>query len=339
MNPVIHKQTLRVARVVALAPYIHELDKRGIDARQVSMDSGLPGDILQYPNALLSVEKAFAFVDRACQAANDRHFGLTVGQAAPLAVLGDYGRIMHCMPTVGDYLIEGVRLYNLLTNGQSLGIVTGADTWRIQVGWSVGPETGQYQSHLEILAVIINRCRQAAGRNWCPPAISLPLGQFVAIPESDLFAGTRLEQCGLGSWIDIPVDILKLGLPCDDNDPRKLSPGNSTRQLSGDLVDCVRTQIVELIARPDLAVDLVAECLNLSRRTLQRSLEQRDVCFSGLLLAVRREMAMECLRTTDKPIIEIALDLGYTDASNFTRAFRKANGLSPQCFRTALGRA
>jgi len=39
------------------------------------------------------------------------------------------------------------------------------------------------------------------------------------------------------------------------------------------------------------------------------------------------------LENTDKSIAEIASDLGYTDESNFTRAFRRKIGESPQAFR------
>lgn len=32
-------------------------------------------------------------------------------------------------------------------------------------------------------------------------------------------------------------------------------------------------------------------------------------------------------------IVEISNELGYTDSANFTRAFRRWSGLSPQAFR------
>jgi AraC-like DNA-binding protein len=52
-----------------------------------------------------------------------------------------------------------------------------------------------------------------------------------------------------------------------------------------------------------------------------------------VLAEFRLHRAAEWLENTDKPIGEIAFDLGYTDASNFTRAFRRQTGVSPQVFR------
>lgn len=44
--------------------------------------------------------------------------------------------------------------------------------------------------------------------------------------------------------------------------------------------------------------------------------------------------AME-LRTTERPIAEIALDAGFADQSHFTRVFRKAHGTPPGAWRRA----
>jgi len=52
-----------------------------------------------------------------------------------------------------------------------------------------------------------------------------------------------------------------------------------------------------------------------------------------LLAESRLHQAAKWLQSSDKPIAEIAYALGYTDASNFTRAFRKLTGVSPQAFR------
>jgi len=54
-----------------------------------------------------------------------------------------------------------------------------------------------------------------------------------------------------------------------------------------------------------------------------------------LLAQVRLRRAAEWLAHSDKPVSEIAFDLGYADAPNFTRAFRKLTGVTPSAFRQA----
>ncbi|MCP5426341.1 MAG: helix-turn-helix domain-containing protein [Gammaproteobacteria bacterium] len=39
------------------------------------------------------------------------------------------------------------------------------------------------------------------------------------------------------------------------------------------------------------------------------------------------------LSVSDRPVAEIAATLGYTDASNFARAFRRETGVSPRTYR------
>ena len=51
-----------------------------------------------------------------------------------------------------------------------------------------------------------------------------------------------------------------------------------------------------------------------------------------MLAEARQRLAIDWLENTDKPVGEIAFDLGYTDSSNFSRAFRREVGLTPQAW-------
>lgn len=77
----------------------------------------------------------------------------------------------------------------------------------------------------------------------------------------------------------------------------------------------------------------VAETLNISSRTLQLRLETRGTQFRHFLQQVRSELAVKYLRDKNLNIIDIALSLGYRDATSFSAAFKVWHGISPSEYR------
>lgn len=77
----------------------------------------------------------------------------------------------------------------------------------------------------------------------------------------------------------------------------------------------------------------VASTLFVSERTLKRRLQEEDASFQSLVDQVRLERAQDLLGTTGMNLSQIADALGYADAANFTRAFKRWTGLSPSHFR------
>ncbi|MCT4638053.1 MAG: AraC family transcriptional regulator [Bacteroidales bacterium] len=53
----------------------------------------------------------------------------------------------------------------------------------------------------------------------------------------------------------------------------------------------------------------------------------------GYLFDYKMDLAGKLLLDTNKPILEIAFECGYTDASHFTKAFKRKYGISPREFR------
>jgi AraC-like DNA-binding protein len=83
----------------------------------------------------------------------------------------------------------------------------------------------------------------------------------------------------------------------------------------------------------------LAHTLNLSARTLDRYLAREGSSFRELSTRVRHQMACELLRGGTLNITQIAYQLGYTDAANFTRAFRRQANCSPSDYRQRRGAA
>ncbi len=77
----------------------------------------------------------------------------------------------------------------------------------------------------------------------------------------------------------------------------------------------------------------LAGLLSISARTLDRYLKREESSFRDLAIEVRNRRARKFLLDGKLPVSQIAYRLGYTDVANFSRAFRRANGVSPSDFR------
>jgi AraC-like DNA-binding protein len=80
----------------------------------------------------------------------------------------------------------------------------------------------------------------------------------------------------------------------------------------------------------------IAEALHMSSRNLQRRLQDEGVSFKQLLSEVRQELALRYLASSRYSISEVAYLLGFSDQSNFTRAFKRWFNVSPSDKRLEL---
>lgn len=99
--------------------------------------------------------------------------------------------------------------------------------------------------------------------------------------------------------------------------------------IPGRVVDVVKRRIGE----SPLSIGHIAEELNLSKRTLQRRLQQQSVNFAELRDQVRYHYAIDYLVTNRKSIDSISAALDFSDRTSFTNAFKRWTGMSPSTFR------
>ena len=81
-------------------------------------------------------------------------------------------------------------------------------------------------------------------------------------------------------------------------------------------------------------IDKVARMLRRSTRTFQRLLRDQGLKYTELVDRCRCRAACEALSHTQTPLWAIAAELGYRDASSFSRAFRRWTGMAPRAFRS-----
>ncbi len=87
------------------------------------------------------------------------------------------------------------------------------------------------------------------------------------------------------------------------------------------------------IGRSSLSIDFIAEEMNLSKRTLQRRLQQQCISFAQLRDQVRFHHSINYLIEHAMSIDSISASLDFSDRTSFTNAFKRWTGLSPSTFR------
>jgi AraC-like DNA-binding protein len=85
------------------------------------------------------------------------------------------------------------------------------------------------------------------------------------------------------------------------------------------------------VVMPD--VTEIAKRMHVSARTLMRKLKQEGSSYQAQVDLVRREQAVWYLCDSKESVEAIAFKLGYKDASNFSRTFRRWLGVTPKDFR------
>jgi AraC-like DNA-binding protein len=90
-------------------------------------------------------------------------------------------------------------------------------------------------------------------------------------------------------------------------------------------------RVQELLQNHDLALDLeeVAQHLGMSSRQLRRYLTGESTNFRQILLKLKFTRA-QALLEAGMPVSQVALQLGYTSAASFSRAFKKQTGIAPK---------
>jgi AraC-like DNA-binding protein len=322
-----------VTRADVLRLYQHGFEAMGAPVEQLLEQAAIPPGNLDIPDAVIPLRNAYRFAELACSSLHSEHLGLYIGLESSLDNYGVYGRSLQSALTVGAYLQKGIDHFNLINSGERFWMSAHGAELRFNIASAESFTLGSYQSHLCTLVMTVANLRRAAGPQWWPREIGLAYASPEPVPSVELFAHARVLQGLEHSYFTLPRALMQRRLP-----------GHAGADVSGmeglahplptDVPGLVKSQLDALSADSrDLHIDRIAESLGMSRRTLQRAIGREGLTYLGLLNEYRMGKAGEWLDRSEKPVTEIALDLGYTDASNFARAFRQHTGLSPSEYR------
>ena len=182
----------------------------------------------------------------------------------------------------------------------------------------------------------IGMVREFTGRKWLPREIGVMTCKAPNLHIREQFGNTRIRLAQPYSYIALEKALLSLP-PLDGKAP---APGNQTwhhDELSSDFANSFKQLLHTYVLEEDLNLERAAALCDVSKRGLQRKLAAQGTSYARMLDEARFEAAKRMLQDPNKSVTDISLLLGYSDATHFSRAFRRIAGVTPQIYRQQYG--
>ena len=330
---------LRVAAFMAVPSM---LAAAGVDHFELLARCGLTTEYLDDPENVIPLATAGAMLDRSAERTGCPHFGLMVGQRWGISVLGTVGYLAQSAPDVQTALKELTRYLHVHDAGAVATFsVEGAFA---SLGYAILVDRieGAEQILDGATAIMYNILRGLCGPEWKPVAVDLARTRPAdAEPYRKVF-GMMPRFAADQSAVIFPSKWL--AQPLISADPllhrlMKERAGEQHDRTQDTLALQARRVIRPLLGSPACSLAIVAGRLGMHQRTLNRRLAGEGTSFRRIREDVRLEAACQLLESSDRPVFQVADVLGYSDATAFTRAFRRWAGVSPTQWRHERGPA
>ena len=327
-----------LTRATTVLPFVSYLKKLGAPVGTWLDDFNLSEEHwLEDPETLVPLEPTLRMLERGAKTVGLEQLGVEVATGTHFEDLGVYGRVVCSAPSLLEALLAAASGITAFSSGIRVWMVPEEQRSWICFRHHPGLTHGRAHADLFALLLLVDLVRHAAGPDWFPSELELPLGTPFP-PET---AGGRQVS---PRWLASP--IVRFGVP-QSLLARPLASGPiaapedfrmlDERAAPATLLESLRRLLPILLRQGLPGVEHVAGLSGMLARSLQRRLGEAGSSYRDLVEQERRRLALELLVQPGVGVREVARQLGYAHPSNFTHAFRRWMGESPVRFRSRLG--
>jgi AraC-like DNA-binding protein len=328
-----------LVRAACLTNYSEVARAGGLDPARMLVQAGLSPRVESEPDLMIPVERVGELLQASALKSGNESFGLCMAESRMLSNLGAVGMLIRDQATLRDSLDLLMRYQVLLNGSLSLMIETHADVVVLREEVKPGNPQQPTRQRIELaLGVMLRLMRQFLGADWQPRRVCF---------EHPAPRDARVHHRLFGQRVEFNAEMNCIVCAKADLDARNPSADPAMARYAQQMLDASvkrqRPTMVEDVRRTTLlllpsgrcTIEQVAEHLGVPSRTLQRGLAEQGQSFSSMVNEIRRELATRHVIETDRPLIEVAMLLGFSAPSAFARWYAGQFGCSARKSRAA----
>ena len=329
--------TIAICFVAAALQSVHG---RNLNADELLANVGLSSSLLQVPQARVSA-KHYGALWRAIAAALDDEF---FGQDSRRMKVGTFAMLCHSVlscKTLGHALDRSLRFYALILDDISGSAERDVHEARIVLHEHAPGVSQRVFAHELLLMLLYGLSCWLVGRripilrtefSYAEPAHS---AEYRLMYCADLrFNRPRTLLAFEASYLDLPVvqterSAKEFLRTAPESILLKYKNGSS-------LTARVRRRLRQFLPGTVPDFEELAQQMSITPATMRRRLHEEGESYQSIKDQLRRDLAISYLSHSRRSVMDIALELGFSERSAFHRAFRKWTGASPGEFRRTL---
>jgi len=271
-------------------------------------------------------------------------FGIKIGQQVQPQDFGLVGYLLTACSTLGQALTRYGHYQTLVLSNLSTRVDVGGDVishrWHLHdVETPISCEFG--------VSIFITLYQSLIGKAVPPIRVGLPF----ATPQNPQIY-RELLQCPVTFnneclMVDVPAKLMWMTISSSDPYMRKIFDRQAQAMLKAEggnrsdsfeaFFEALQQQILMAMKDGDTSARTVSERMGISLRSFYRLLAAEGYSYRSIVAGMRQRLAKKYLQDASLSYADVAMLLGYSEQSAFTRAFRDWMGITPGEYRKQKG--
>jgi AraC-like DNA-binding protein len=322
-----------------VAAALESIRARGMDADALLEKVGVSRSLLEVPQARVSAKHYGELWRLVALTLDDEFFG----QDSRRMKAGSFAMLVHSVlgcRTLGQALERSLRFYGLILDDVAATLVRDEAEASVILRERTA-EAPKIFGHEVLLMLVHGVACWLVGRRIPIVRAQFRYAEPAHSNEYQVMYSTDLRFGAPHTSIVFRADYLDLPLVQDEHSVKdflRTAPESIlVKYKNGSSLSArIRRRLRQMLPGDVPDFEALATELNMTTATLRRRLHEEGASYQEIKDQLRRDLAIGYLSHSQRSVMDIALELGFSERSAFHRAFRKWTGASPGEFRRGL---